>query len=78
MCWFFFWRSEPAVVLVRMIECCTMAKSALGSTPLAAEPRLRARPQERVRKDIIAWLNFLRVNVGYDGWRFDYVKGYGE
>lgn len=55
-----------------------MAKSALGSTPLAAEPRLRARPQERVRKDIIAWLNFLRVNVGYDGWRFDYVKGYGE
>jgi hypothetical protein len=34
--------------------------------------------QERVRKDIVAWLNHLRNNVGYDGWRFDFTKGYGE
>ena len=32
--------------------------------------------QERIRKDIAAWLSFLRRNVGFDGWRFDYVKGY--
>ena len=34
--------------------------------------------QERVRKDITAWMKWLRNNVGFDGWRFDYVKGYGE
>ncbi|KAL3150549.1 Alpha-amylase [Trebouxia sp. C0010 RCD-2024] len=32
--------------------------------------------QERVRKDITAWMKWLRNNVGYDGWRFDFVKGY--
>lgn len=32
--------------------------------------------QERVRKDITAWMKWLRNNVGFDGWRFDYVKGY--
>lgn len=31
--------------------------------------------QERVRKDIVLWLNHLR-KVGFDGWRFDFVKGY--
>jgi hypothetical protein len=34
--------------------------------------------QERVRKDLVAWLNHLRNNVGYDGWRFDFTKGYCE
>lgn len=33
--------------------------------------------QERVRKDITAWMKWLRNNVGFDGWRFDFVKGYG-
>jgi hypothetical protein len=33
--------------------------------------------QERIRNDIKAWLKYLRRNVGFDGWRFDYVKGYG-
>ncbi|DBA79186.1 hypothetical protein WJX77_000073 [Trebouxia sp. C0004] len=32
--------------------------------------------QERVRKDITAWMKWLRNNVGFDGWRFDFVKGY--
>ena len=31
--------------------------------------------QEFVRKDIVAWLQHLR-KIGYDGWRFDFVKGY--
>ena len=22
------------------------------------------------------WLKFLRTSIGFDGWRFDYVKGY--
>eukprot|EP00889_Picochlorum_renovo_P002336 jgi/Picre1/29366/NNA_004756.t1 len=32
--------------------------------------------QERVRKDIIEWLLWLRKSIGFDGWRFDFVKGY--
>lgn len=28
-----------------------------------------------VRNDIITWLNFLKT-VGFDGWRYDYVRGY--
>jgi alpha-amylase len=30
--------------------------------------------QERVRKDIIEWMRYLRNSIGYDGWRFDFVK----
>ena len=33
--------------------------------------------QERVRKDLTNWLRWLRNTVGFDGWRFDFVKGYG-
>ena len=32
--------------------------------------------QERIRQDLINWLKWLRKSIGYDGWRFDYVKGY--
>lgn len=32
--------------------------------------------QERVRKDIVQWLLYLKNRVGFDGWRFDFVKGY--
>ncbi|KAK9829872.1 hypothetical protein WJX72_008358 [[Myrmecia] bisecta] len=32
--------------------------------------------QDRVRKDITQWMAWLRKNVGFDGWRFDFVKGY--
>lgn len=31
--------------------------------------------QEFVRKDIIKWLKLLR-SIGFDGFRFDFVKGY--
>ena len=34
--------------------------------------------QQRVKDDIKGWLKYLRTNVGFDGWRFDFVKGYGE
>jgi alpha-amylase len=30
-----------------------------------------------VNNDIKAWMNWLRQDVGYDGWRYDYVHGYG-
>lgn len=33
--------------------------------------------QPWVRASLIEWLSWLRDEVGYDGWRFDYVKGYG-
>ena len=27
-----------------------------------------------VRKDIIEWLNWLRSDIGFDGWRLDFVR----
>lgn len=30
--------------------------------------------QEKIRKDIIEWLQWLRKSIGFDGWRFDFVK----
>jgi alpha-amylase len=32
--------------------------------------------QERVRRDISEWMKYLRKSIGFDGWRFDFVKGY--
>jgi len=31
----------------------------------------------KVRQDIVDWLLWLKGTIGFDGWRFDYVKGYG-
>lgn len=33
--------------------------------------------QEGIRNDIIEWLRFLKNSIGFDGWRFDFVRGYG-
>lgn len=30
-----------------------------------------------VRNDIKAWMSWLKNDVGYDGWRYDYVHGFG-
>lgn len=32
--------------------------------------------QERIQNDIIEWLRFLKQSIGFDGWRFDFVRGY--
>ena len=32
---------------------------------------------EDLRKSLVDWLNFLKDDIGYDCWRFDFVKGYG-
>lgn len=32
--------------------------------------------QNFVRQDIIGWMKWLRESIGYDGWRFDFVRGY--
>mmetsp|Transcript_7826 Transcript_7826/g.23111 ORF Transcript_7826/g.23111 Transcript_7826/m.23111 type:complete len:555 (+) Transcript_7826:328-1992(+) len=32
---------------------------------------------ERVRGDLKSWLTWLRHDVGFDGWRLDFAKGYG-
>lgn len=32
--------------------------------------------QSFVRKDIKEWLNWLRNDIGYDGWRLDFVRGF--
>ena len=31
---------------------------------------------EVTMQDIKQWLSWLRSDVGFDGWRFDFVKGY--
>lgn len=31
---------------------------------------------DRVRQDIIDWMRWLRNGIGFDGWRFDFVRGY--
>lgn len=30
--------------------------------------------QDFVRKDIKGWLNWLRNDIGFDGWRLDFVR----
>jgi hypothetical protein len=42
--------------------------------PACPFPMLCPALQERVRKDISEWLRYLRNSIGFDGWRFDYVK----
>jgi len=32
--------------------------------------------QEFVRRDIKEWVNWLRTDVGFDGWRLDFVRGF--
>ncbi|KXZ47781.1 hypothetical protein GPECTOR_33g663 [Gonium pectorale] len=32
--------------------------------------------QERIRNDITNWMKYLRNSIGFDGWRFDFVRGY--
>ncbi|XP_019195534.1 PREDICTED: uncharacterized protein LOC109189197 [Ipomoea nil] len=32
--------------------------------------------QDFVRKDIKEWLNWLRNDIGFDGWRLDFVRGF--
>jgi hypothetical protein len=32
---------------------------------------------QTVRNDLKAWMNWLKNDVGYDGWRYDYVHGFG-
>ncbi|ONK64720.1 uncharacterized protein A4U43_C07F29170 [Asparagus officinalis] len=32
--------------------------------------------QEFVRRDIKEWLNWLRNDIGFDGWRLDFVRGF--
>lgn len=32
--------------------------------------------QEKIRNDIVEWLRFLKQSIGFDGWRFDFVRGY--
>ncbi|KAJ0704293.1 putative alpha-amylase [Helianthus annuus] len=32
--------------------------------------------QDFVRNDVKEWLNWLKNNIGYDGWRLDFVRGF--
>ena len=33
--------------------------------------------QPFVQKDTKDWMNWLKTEIGYDGWRYDFVRGYG-
>ena len=30
----------------------------------------------QVQRELSEWMNWLKTEIGFDGWRFDYVKGY--
>jgi alpha-amylase len=32
---------------------------------------------DRVQSDLIIWMNWMKYKIGFDGWRFDFAKGYG-
>ena len=32
---------------------------------------------EGLRKGIVDWMNWLKEDIGFTNWRFDFVKGYG-
>jgi alpha-amylase len=32
---------------------------------------------QRVQKELIQWMRWLKNDVGFDGWRFDFAKGFG-
>ena len=50
-----------------------MAANASSALPCTAQWALIC---ELIMQDIGQWLSWLRSDVGFDGWRFDFVKGY--
>lgn len=30
-----------------------------------------------LRSSLVDWMKWLKNDIGFEGWRFDYVKGYG-
>lgn len=32
---------------------------------------------EMLRLSLVDWMNWLKNDIGFEGWRFDFVKGYG-
>lgn len=32
----------------------------------------------RVQKELSEWMNWLKSEIGFHGWRFDYVRGYAS
>lgn len=34
------------------------------------------RCQHVCAQDIVNWMKYLRNSIGFDGWRFDFVRGY--
>ena len=48
------------------------------ASPMSDSTRACGHVQPSVREDIKDWLKWLRNSIGFDGWRFDFVKGYGE
>lgn len=32
---------------------------------------------DRLRSSLVDWMKWLQHDIGFEGWRFDFVKGYG-
>lgn len=59
-------------------SCCHQPCIAAATSNI--NPRLSAdldHTNEGLRKGIVDWMNWLKEDVGFTNWRFDFVKGYG-
>ncbi|MEW5307361.1 MAG: hypothetical protein WDW36_009765 [Sanguina aurantia] len=60
--------------------CCNNASFGGRGNPKSGDDYVAApnidHSKDFVRKDIIAWMKWLRNSIGYDGWRYDFVRGY--
>ncbi|MGB3467943.1 MAG: starch-binding protein [Cyclobacteriaceae bacterium] len=52
------------------------ALKADGSNGTFAAARDLDHMNPAVRQEIIRWMNFLKNDIGFDGWRYDFVHGY--
>lgn len=59
------------VVLILHAGGCAQLKSIVPACPSCVWLA-----QESIQNDVIEWLRFLKNSIGFDGWRFDFVRGY--
>ena len=44
--------------------------------PLLSSPADLDHHNPELRDSLVDWLNWLKTDVGFEGWRFDFIRGY--